>query len=84
MLFQNGVMTALPYLAMYLLSFPFGYMSDLLPNKGWLSITTTRKLSNSIGMVTQLSVLSRVTMTTSDSISSKLSYCFIEKILFVL
>ncbi|KOB69179.1 Sodium-dependent phosphate transporter [Operophtera brumata] len=45
----NGVMTALPYLAMYLLSFPFGYMTDFLPNNGWLSITATRKLSNSIG-----------------------------------
>lgn len=48
--FQNGAMTALPYLAMYLLSFPFGYITDFLPNKGWLTITATRKLSNSIGI----------------------------------
>ncbi|KAJ0176883.1 hypothetical protein K1T71_008062 [Dendrolimus kikuchii] len=46
----NGVMSALPYLAMYLLSFPFGYLSDYFPNKKWLSVTATRKLSNSIGL----------------------------------
>ncbi|KAJ8721794.1 hypothetical protein PYW08_004196 [Mythimna loreyi] len=45
----NGVMSALPYLAVYILSFPFGYLSDYLPNKKYLSVTATRKLSNSIG-----------------------------------
>ncbi|KAF9406791.1 hypothetical protein HW555_012959 [Spodoptera exigua] len=45
----NGVMSALPYLAVYFLSFPFGYLSDYLPNKKYLSVTATRKLSNSIG-----------------------------------
>lgn len=42
-------MSALPYLAMFLLSFPFGFLTDYLPNKKWLSVTATRKLSNSIG-----------------------------------
>lgn len=46
---QNGVMSALPYLAMYLLSFPFGYLSDYILRKNWFSITTSRKISNSIG-----------------------------------
>ncbi|KAF9818534.1 hypothetical protein SFRURICE_012558 [Spodoptera frugiperda] len=46
---KNGVMSALPYLAVYFLSFPFGYLSDYLPNKKYLSVTATRKLSNSIG-----------------------------------
>ncbi|KOB65894.1 Sodium-dependent phosphate transporter, partial [Operophtera brumata] len=47
---SNGMMSALPYLAMFLLSFPFGFISDWLLLKGYLSITTARKLSNSIGM----------------------------------
>ncbi|CAH0715894.1 unnamed protein product, partial [Brenthis ino] len=45
----NGVMSALPYLAMYLLSFPIGFTSDFILKKNWLSITACRKLSNSIG-----------------------------------
>lgn len=45
----NGVMSALPYLGMYILSFPFGFLTDYLPNKKLLSVTATRKLSNSIG-----------------------------------
>lgn len=47
--FQNGMMSALPYLAIYVLSFPFGYLADLSLKKKWLSITASRKLSNSIG-----------------------------------
>ncbi|XP_047533121.1 putative inorganic phosphate cotransporter [Vanessa atalanta] len=46
---SNGVMSALPYLAMYLLSFPIGFMSDYILKKKWLTITACRKLSNSIG-----------------------------------
>lgn len=45
----NGVMSAMPYLAMYLLSFPMGFLSDYILRKNWLSITACRKLSNSIG-----------------------------------
>ncbi|KAG6449210.1 hypothetical protein O3G_MSEX005914 [Manduca sexta] len=47
---SNGVMSALPYLAMYLLSFPFGFFSDYVLKKNYLTITTTRKLNNSIGL----------------------------------
>ncbi|KPJ16520.1 Putative inorganic phosphate cotransporter [Papilio machaon] len=46
----NGLMSALPYLAMYLCSFPLGFMSDYILKKKWLSITACRKLSNSIGL----------------------------------
>ncbi|XP_050350972.1 putative inorganic phosphate cotransporter [Nymphalis io] len=46
---SNGVMSALPYLAMYLLSFPIGFMSDYILKKKWMTITACRKLSNSIG-----------------------------------
>ncbi|CAH2048167.1 unnamed protein product, partial [Iphiclides podalirius] len=45
----NGMMSALPYLAMYLFSFPLGFLSDYILKKKWLSITACRKLSNSIG-----------------------------------
>lgn len=47
--FQNGVMSALPYLAMYILSFPIGFISDYSLKKKWLSITACRKISNSLG-----------------------------------
>lgn len=47
---KNGVLSSLPYLAMYLLSFPMGAMTDLLIKRGWLSITNTRKLFNTIGL----------------------------------
>ncbi|XP_026315259.1 putative inorganic phosphate cotransporter [Hyposmocoma kahamanoa] len=46
---SNGIMSALPYLAMYVLSFPLGYLADLSLKKKWLSISASRKWSNSIG-----------------------------------
>ncbi|XP_045772829.1 putative inorganic phosphate cotransporter isoform X1 [Maniola jurtina] len=45
----NGVMSALPYLAMYILSFPIGFVSDYTLKRKWVSITASRKLSNSLG-----------------------------------
>ncbi|XP_073956249.1 putative inorganic phosphate cotransporter [Choristoneura fumiferana] len=45
----NGVMSALPYIAMYLLSFPVGFISDFVLAKGWMSTSVARKISNSIG-----------------------------------
>ncbi|XP_052747704.1 putative inorganic phosphate cotransporter isoform X2 [Galleria mellonella] len=47
---SNGLMSALPYLSMFLLSFPFGFFSNYVLNKKWLSTTTTRKICNSIGL----------------------------------
>ncbi|XP_048478558.1 putative inorganic phosphate cotransporter isoform X1 [Plutella xylostella] len=46
----NGVMSALPYLAMYLMSLPFGFLSDHILARGWLSVSVTRKLFNTIGL----------------------------------
>ncbi|XP_075977973.1 putative inorganic phosphate cotransporter [Anticarsia gemmatalis] len=46
---SNGIISALPYLAMYLMSFPFGFATDYILKKKWLSITACRKWSNSIG-----------------------------------
>ncbi|CAH0398532.1 unnamed protein product [Chilo suppressalis] len=47
---RNGILSSLPYLAMYLLSFPMGSMTDRILKKNWLSVTNTRKLFNSIGL----------------------------------
>lgn len=47
--FQNGVVSALPYLAMWLLSFPFSWFSDYVLIRGWCSRAVSRKVANSIG-----------------------------------
>ncbi|XP_072948855.1 putative inorganic phosphate cotransporter [Epargyreus clarus] len=47
---KNGILSSLPYLAMYALSFPMGAMTDLIIRKRWLSVTNSRKLFNSIGL----------------------------------
>ncbi|KAI5639153.1 major facilitator superfamily domain-containing protein [Phthorimaea operculella] len=41
---------ALPYLAIFVMSFPMGFLADWILKKELLSITNTRKLMNSIGM----------------------------------
>ncbi|XP_033323679.2 uncharacterized protein LOC117218986 [Megalopta genalis] len=46
---QNGMLTALPYLTAWILSFPVSYFSDLLIRKGVISVGTSRKICNSIG-----------------------------------
>lgn len=57
-------MSAMPYLAMYLLSFPIGFLSDYILKKNWLSITACRKLSNSIGKL----ILIILTLSTCRSV----------------
>ncbi|XP_063624676.1 putative inorganic phosphate cotransporter [Cydia splendana] len=47
----NGVLSATPYIVMYILSFPVGFISDYALAKGWVSITAARKISNSIGFI---------------------------------
>ncbi|KAJ0176879.1 hypothetical protein K1T71_008058 [Dendrolimus kikuchii] len=47
---SNGVLSSLPYLSMYILSFPMGAMTDLIIRRKWLSVSTTRKLFNTIGL----------------------------------
>ncbi|KAL0839190.1 hypothetical protein ABMA28_017158 [Loxostege sticticalis] len=46
---SNGLMSAIPYLAIFIFSFPFGYLADLVIRKKWCSLTITRKIFNSIG-----------------------------------
>ncbi|KAL4708202.1 hypothetical protein ACJJTC_005344 [Scirpophaga incertulas] len=45
----NGIMSAIPYLGKFLMSFIFGYFADLSIKKKWCSLSTTRKICNSIG-----------------------------------
>ncbi|KAL4708189.1 hypothetical protein ACJJTC_005331 [Scirpophaga incertulas] len=45
----NGVISAIPYLGMFIMSFVFGYGADLMIKRKWFSITMTRKICNSIG-----------------------------------
>ncbi|KAF9818538.1 hypothetical protein SFRURICE_012562 [Spodoptera frugiperda] len=47
---NNGVLSSLPYLSMYLLSFVMGFMTDVIIKNNWISVSNTRKLFNSIGL----------------------------------
>ncbi|XP_037301999.1 putative inorganic phosphate cotransporter [Manduca sexta] len=65
----NGMLSAVPYIAMYLLSFVFGYLSDLTLKKQWLSITACRKLSNSIGAFGPASALVALTFAPAGNLA---------------
>ncbi|XP_052747681.1 putative inorganic phosphate cotransporter isoform X3 [Galleria mellonella] len=45
---DNGLLSALPYLAMYLLSFIFSWLADFLVNRNIISKVTSRKIFNTI------------------------------------
>lgn len=47
--FQNGVLTSLPFLSMWLVNFLYSYIADMLIKKNILSVTNARKLANSFG-----------------------------------
>ncbi|KAL4708188.1 hypothetical protein ACJJTC_005330 [Scirpophaga incertulas] len=47
---SNGILSALPYLMLFTLSFPFSIVTEYILKRQWLSLSTCRKLSNSIGM----------------------------------
>lgn len=46
---DNGLLSALPYLTMAVLSFFFGWLSDLIVGKNLISLVWARKLFNTIG-----------------------------------
>jgi len=50
-MFQDGFISALPYLVMWIAINFAGYIADYLRGKGILSTTQTRKVFNAIGMV---------------------------------
>ncbi|XP_026734517.1 putative inorganic phosphate cotransporter [Trichoplusia ni] len=45
---ENGKLSALPYVAMYFLSFLFSWLADFLVNKNVISLVTSRRIFNSI------------------------------------
>ncbi|XP_063384126.1 putative inorganic phosphate cotransporter [Cydia fagiglandana] len=45
---SNGILSALPYVAMYILSFIFSWSADFLINRNICSVSTTRKIFNTI------------------------------------
>ncbi|CAG5042991.1 unnamed protein product [Parnassius apollo] len=47
----NGLLTALPFLAMWFTNFFFSWAADMLIVKNILSVTHTRKLANSVGCI---------------------------------
>ncbi|KAL1509306.1 hypothetical protein ABEB36_004068 [Hypothenemus hampei] len=47
---SNSLLSALPYLTLWIFSFFVGYISDLIVNKRLISITTSRKIFNTIGL----------------------------------
>lgn len=48
-LFQNSVLSALPYFVLWILSFVFGFIADTLINRKIFSIGNVRKISNTLG-----------------------------------
>ena len=49
--FQNGFISALPYLCMFLASFLFGWISDWMNSRKFLSYSKTKKLMNTISQM---------------------------------
>ncbi|XP_066140951.1 putative inorganic phosphate cotransporter [Euwallacea fornicatus] len=47
---ENSVLSALPYLTLWILSFGVGFASDFIINRGFLTRTTSRKIFNSLGL----------------------------------
>lgn len=48
-LLQNSLLSSLPYLTGWAVSFPYGYISDTIINKKWVSVSASRKIFNSFG-----------------------------------
>ncbi|KAL0883516.1 hypothetical protein ABMA27_016881 [Loxostege sticticalis] len=48
---RNGLYSSLPYLAMYVMTLFFGWLSDMLRAKNIMSIRNIRRTANTIGMV---------------------------------
>lgn len=47
---KNGLLSALPYLTTWIASFFFSWLSDFITERKTLSLTTSRKIFNTIGM----------------------------------
>uniref|UniRef100_A0A1B0GQA4 Major facilitator superfamily (MFS) profile domain-containing protein n=1 Tax=Phlebotomus papatasi TaxID=29031 RepID=A0A1B0GQA4_PHLPP len=63
---KNALLSALPYLVMWLGSFVMSPISDYLINRGYLSVGNTRKLFNSIGLYIPMFALIGLGYVTKD------------------
>ncbi|XP_022916498.1 putative inorganic phosphate cotransporter [Onthophagus taurus] len=48
---KNGLLSAAPYFALWVLSFPFGYITDFSINKKIFSVGVVRKIITTVGMI---------------------------------
>lgn len=53
---DNGLLTSLPYVVMLIVIFFIGWFSDLLISKEIITMSTSRKMFNAIGMLDLLSI----------------------------
>ncbi|XP_034239552.1 putative inorganic phosphate cotransporter isoform X2 [Thrips palmi] len=47
---DNGLLSALPYVIKYFVSFAFAWLADFLNNGHYISLTLNRKIGNSVGL----------------------------------
>ncbi|KAJ1531988.1 hypothetical protein ONE63_000624 [Megalurothrips usitatus] len=47
---ENGLLSALPYVVKYFVSFAFAWLSDYLNNNQYISLSLNRKIANSVGL----------------------------------
>jgi len=67
---QNGLVSALPYLSMWIFSMFTNFLADFLRQKGVLTTTGTRKLMNSLGSVFPCLAMIAITYTGCDRLVS--------------
>ncbi|PSN41740.1 putative inorganic phosphate cotransporter [Blattella germanica] len=65
---QNGLLSALPYLVMWILSFGFSWASDVLTNKNIVSTRISRKIFNTIGHgIPAIALIALASLPTNDT-----------------
>ncbi|CAH2981081.1 unnamed protein product [Chilo suppressalis] len=70
---SNGVLSALPYLMMFILSFVFSIILEHCHNKQLFSLSTSRKISNSIGFYGAAAALIGIVYAPSHSLTASVA-----------
>lgn len=65
--FQDGLVSALPYLAMWLCQFPVTYFADYMNKKNVTSLTFSRKFWNTLGNIIDIAFFYTYIITCSHS-----------------
>nr|XP_022908787.1 putative inorganic phosphate cotransporter isoform X1 [Onthophagus taurus] len=63
---KNGLLSAAPYFALWVLSFLFGFLTDYTINKGIFSVGVARKVVTAIGLIGPAGALFALGMAESD------------------